>query len=236
VGDNCTCLGVIDKIITGSSSVFIEGKPAARLGDCCAHGGLIITGCPTVLIGEGFVYEKGDDEPEEKPFRKPPPEKRRQMIMQAIEDGTIMLREKLRLLRKKDKATMELFRVWFGRDDDKAKRIIVSRIKKALKVFEELEEENFCEIMDLEKRKKCFASVFSDDLSHTIMLGNPFWIAPTKGRDSKAGVLVHEVSHFVDVGRTRDYEYGDLPCLRLAMYNPDKALFNADSFERFIEL
>jgi hypothetical protein len=32
--------------------VFIGGKPAARMGDTCAHGGSIILGCPTVLIGE----------------------------------------------------------------------------------------------------------------------------------------------------------------------------------------
>lgn len=27
------------------------GKPAARLGDTTAHGGVIVIGCPTVLIG-----------------------------------------------------------------------------------------------------------------------------------------------------------------------------------------
>jgi hypothetical protein len=32
--------------------VFFGGKPAARMGDQCAHGGAITVGCPTVLIGE----------------------------------------------------------------------------------------------------------------------------------------------------------------------------------------
>jgi hypothetical protein len=32
--------------------VLIGGKPAARMGDMCAHGGTIVAGCPTVLIGE----------------------------------------------------------------------------------------------------------------------------------------------------------------------------------------
>jgi hypothetical protein len=31
---------------------MIGGKPAARMGDVCAHGGMITVGCPTVLIGE----------------------------------------------------------------------------------------------------------------------------------------------------------------------------------------
>jgi hypothetical protein len=41
-----------DLIVTGSSTVFIGKKPAARMGDTCAHGGSIVSGCPTVLIGD----------------------------------------------------------------------------------------------------------------------------------------------------------------------------------------
>src|SRR4029077_20708812 len=52
MGDMCVCVGPPDSIILGSSGVFISGKPAARMGDQCAHGGAIILGCPTVLIGE----------------------------------------------------------------------------------------------------------------------------------------------------------------------------------------
>jgi uncharacterized Zn-binding protein involved in type VI secretion len=52
MGDMCVCVGPPDTIILGSSGVFFGGKPAARMGDSCAHGGTIILGCPTVLIGE----------------------------------------------------------------------------------------------------------------------------------------------------------------------------------------
>jgi uncharacterized Zn-binding protein involved in type VI secretion len=52
VGDLCVCVGPPDSIIMGSSSVLIGGRPAARMGDSCAHGGLIVAGCPTVLIGD----------------------------------------------------------------------------------------------------------------------------------------------------------------------------------------
>lgn len=51
VGDQCVCVGPPDSIITGSSTVMIGGKPAARMGDICAHGGSIVIGFPTVLIG-----------------------------------------------------------------------------------------------------------------------------------------------------------------------------------------
>jgi uncharacterized Zn-binding protein involved in type VI secretion len=51
VGDMVTCVGPPDSIIKGSGTVMIGGMPAARMGDTTAHGGSIILGCPTVLIG-----------------------------------------------------------------------------------------------------------------------------------------------------------------------------------------
>ncbi len=51
VGDMLTCTGPPDTVVMGSSTVLIGGKPAARLGDSTAHGGTIVLGCFTVLIG-----------------------------------------------------------------------------------------------------------------------------------------------------------------------------------------
>ena len=51
VGDMATCVGPPDVIVLGSFTVLIGGQPAARLGDLTAHGGAIILGWPTVLIG-----------------------------------------------------------------------------------------------------------------------------------------------------------------------------------------
>lgn len=51
VGDMMVCIGPPDKVSAGSSSVIIKGKPAARMGDSSGHGGKIVVGCPTVLIG-----------------------------------------------------------------------------------------------------------------------------------------------------------------------------------------
>ena len=51
VGDNCVCVGPPDTIAQGSATVMISGKPAARMGDTTAHGGKILAGCPTVMIG-----------------------------------------------------------------------------------------------------------------------------------------------------------------------------------------
>jgi len=51
VGDMATCTGPPDSILMGSTTVLIGGMPAARMGDSTAHGGTIVAGEPTVLIG-----------------------------------------------------------------------------------------------------------------------------------------------------------------------------------------
>ena len=51
MGDMAVCVGSPDSIIAGSGTVLIGGMPAARIGDSTAHGGTIVAGDPTVLIG-----------------------------------------------------------------------------------------------------------------------------------------------------------------------------------------
>ncbi len=52
VGDMATCAGPPDVIIKGSMGVFVMGMPAARMFDMTVHGGTIMMGAPTVIIGE----------------------------------------------------------------------------------------------------------------------------------------------------------------------------------------
>lgn len=51
VGDMAICTGPPDSISKGSATVFFGGKPAVRQGDLTAHGGNIVVGLPTVMIG-----------------------------------------------------------------------------------------------------------------------------------------------------------------------------------------
>ena len=51
VGDMATCSGPPDSLVKGSATVMIGGKPAVRMGDITAHGGMVVAGLPTVLIG-----------------------------------------------------------------------------------------------------------------------------------------------------------------------------------------
>ncbi|WP_419836379.1 toxin VasX [Vibrio vulnificus] len=60
-GDSMVCVGPPDSIKQGSSSVFINGKPAARMFDATNHGGVIIGGSPNVFIGDAGCYPDSQD-------------------------------------------------------------------------------------------------------------------------------------------------------------------------------
>ncbi len=52
VTDLLTCVGPPDVIAKGSPTVLIGSLLAARMFDLTVHGGVIMMGCPTVIIGE----------------------------------------------------------------------------------------------------------------------------------------------------------------------------------------
>ncbi|MCC8471476.1 M35 family metallo-endopeptidase [Xanthomonas phaseoli] len=70
---------------------------------------------------------------------------------------------------------------------------------------------------------------------YEIYVCNAFWSASTTGTDSKAGTLVHEMSHFTVVAGTQDRVYGQSGARSLAISNPAQAITNADSHEYFAE-
>ena len=51
LGDSAICVGPPDSLVKGSSTVMVTSKPAIRMGDSTAHGGAIVLGSPTVMIG-----------------------------------------------------------------------------------------------------------------------------------------------------------------------------------------
>lgn len=51
VTDMCVCVGPPDVIAKGSATVITMNMPQARIGDTTAHGGVLILGCPTVIVG-----------------------------------------------------------------------------------------------------------------------------------------------------------------------------------------
>jgi uncharacterized Zn-binding protein involved in type VI secretion len=237
-GDACTCNGPPDIIVAGSSGVLIGGKPAARMGDATARGGVIVGGCGTVLIGEKIgrtLFQKPDiDGDGDDDFVMPSEAEKVAILQQAIQDCIALLEVKLRLLKNNDPKTLTQFKKWFGTDSEAARKIILKRIRKMLKVCKQLSLNNFETIVNENYRNESFGLAYDKDVEHTIFLGIPFWKAGGKGKDSKSGILIHELSHFKDIGKTKDFIYGKY-CLDLAKKRPEDALYNADSFEYFIE-
>lgn len=84
------------------------------------------------------------------------------------------------------------------------------------------------------KKKTVYAYVYANQ-PYTIYLCGVFWTAPMTGTDSKAGTLIHEMSHFTVVAGTNDYVYGQSGAKNLAITNPSQAINNADNHEYFAE-
>jgi peptidyl-Lys metalloendopeptidase len=84
------------------------------------------------------------------------------------------------------------------------------------------------------KKKNVYAYVYPNQ-PYKIFLCGVFWTAPATGTDSKAGTLIHEMSHFNVVASTDDWAYGQTNAKNLALSDPVKAIDNADSHEYFAE-
>lgn len=83
-------------------------------------------------------------------------------------------------------------------------------------------------------KQNYYAYVYPNE-PYTIYLCKVFWQAPATGTDSKAGTLIHEMSHFNVVASTDDWAYGQTNAKSLAISDPNKAIDNADSHEYFAE-
>ena len=87
---------------------------------------------------------------------------------------------------------------------------------------------------DCKCKKPYYAYVYANQ-PYKIYLCKVFWTAPMTGTDSKAGTLIHEMSHFTVVAGTDDWAYGQTNAKALAISNPTNAVDNADNHEYFAE-
>jgi uncharacterized Zn-binding protein involved in type VI secretion len=230
-GDACGCAGPPDKIISGSTGVFIGGKPAARAGDSCEHGGMVIGGSVTVFIGETFVLKfllPTDG------FTEPPDEEKIAIVNRVIRECIVLLENRLELLFLDDPETKERFVKWFGEFTPERKAVIVERTERQIAFFKELTLRMFDNIAYICDYRKLYAEVYKTDTCLTIYLGNPFWSYRKANKNIRKTTLIHEVSHFEDVGDTVDNGYGEVECEDLAKNRPHLSLMNADSYALFI--
>lgn len=224
VGDYAQCLGTaeIDVIISGTATVSIGSRHAVRVGNNLWHGGVVSSGSPNVVIG-GATISSGDIIDAAK--------RRAREVLKCAEN---------RLNRWNDD-DKKMFKKWFGSDSDKAKDQIKDRIAANKNVMNKanyrpgIDDTSKGPITITSKAVHEFAHVYGSDPNHNVYLNPLFWSATLEGTDNQAGVLLHETSHFKDVGGTRDFAYGQANALNLASNHPDQALNNADSYEYFME-
>lgn len=128
-----------------------------------------------------------------------------------------------------DKPEGQRYRSWFGAYDS-------ARWSTANTHFTKIQDaiDNKPLTFDCGCKKSYFAYVYPDQ-PYKIYLCRSFWSAPNTGTDSRAGTIVHELSHFTVVAGTDDLGYGQSNARNLASTDPLKALNNADNHEYFAE-
>jgi hypothetical protein len=163
-------------------------------------------------------------------------------IEKALATQRDMLEAKKKELKDWDDDAKSKFKRAFGTDDVEARDKISARIDRMLKVNKSMTVDNFKPADPSEPGQ--FAYVYPTDTSHTVYLDVEFDGAPDNGQDSKPGALAHEMSHFNDIGGTKDKFkdvnddeaiYGVTLSRKLANDSPNIAINHADSFEYYVE-
>ncbi|WP_233278246.1 M35 family metallo-endopeptidase [Myxococcus stipitatus] len=121
------------------------------------------------------------------------------------------------------------YALWFGTSTPTNQNVVRAHFNAILAAFRDKPVVIDCGCTD-----SAYAYVYKNQ-PYRIYVCNAFWTAPMTGRDSKAGTLIHELSHFTVVADTDDWAFGHDACKSLAVYNPSRARDNADSHQYFAE-
>lgn len=149
--------------------------------------------------------------------------------LDAAEQITMTARDDLANLAIELRASSPRYINWFGRYTAARYADVQSVYDNTLDVMANQVIEFSCNC-----NESAFAFVFTND-PFKIFLCNAFWTAAVTGTDSRAGTIVHELSHFPDIKGTEDHAYGQIDAAALARSNPELAVNNADSIEYFAE-
>ncbi len=149
--------------------------------------------------------------------------------MDASETITREAREALENLAVNERATSPRYTHWFGDYSATRYNTVINIMQKAEQVMANGSVEFNCGCTE-----NYFAYVFPID-PFKVYLCNAYWNAARTGSDSRAGTILHELSHFPEVGDTDDNAYGARSVANLAISDPNAAVNNADSIEYFAE-
>lgn len=148
-------------------------------------------------------------------------------LTQAYAASRTMAASALAYLTNTTPSATTRYTTWFG-------AFTASRWSTARSHFSAISQRLSNEVADCTCTDSAYAYVYPGQ-PYKIYLCNAFWNAPLTGTDSRAGTLIHEMSHFNVVAGTNDNAYGQSACRNLARTSPTRALDNADSHEYFAE-
>jgi len=128
-----------------------------------------------------------------------------------------------------DRANSPRYTTWFGAYTSQRYDTVMANFET---IDDALTDESI--VIDCSCTSGIYAYVYSNQ-PYKIYMCNAFWNADDIGTDSRAGTIIHEVSHFSVVADTDDHAYGHSSAQSLADNDPDDAIANADSYEYFAE-
>lgn len=148
------------------------------------------------------------------------------------------LRKTVAALQAKDPQAIDMAKIWLGVTDSNASGKLVERLLKMSVVTGGVTYR--CSNQSTKENHGLFASILPSG-KVGMLLGPSFWKSGDSGFDSKAGVMIHEISHLSIAGGTNTippYEeeiYGKELVIKLAKTLPIKAQNNAESIQLFVE-
>lgn len=147
----------------------------------------------------------------------------------ASEVITREAREALEGLTENERVSSPRYQRWFGAYESTRFDSVVDLYRKTEALMASSQVEFVCDCDD-----PFFAFIRRTE-PFKVNLCRAYWQAARTGTDSRAGTIVHEISHFNEIGGTEDFVYGTGPASNLALSSPANAVNNADSVEYFAE-
>ncbi len=136
----------------------------------------------------------------------------------------------LRSLTAAERASSPRYNTWFGAYDE-------TRYNRVISNFESIQNAMADETLQFNcncNEAGIYAFVYPA-FPYSITLCPEFRNAPPNGENSRAGTIIHEISHFTVVADTDDHAYSHQGTQALAISSPNLAVANADSHEYFAE-
>ncbi len=152
-----------------------------------------------------------------------------QSSMQTAHNNAISISNKSKQHLAANPNGSSLYTYWFGTYTSSRFSTVVSHFNAINDAFV-----NKSVVYNCGCKKNYYAYVYPSQ-PYKIYVCRAFWSAPNLGRDSRAGTLVHEMSHFYVTASTDDWVYGATGAHNLAVSNPTNAVDNADNHEYFSE-